>query len=260
MEAVRAASRRPRPRRPARYSALALLRHGVSGRDWPRAWPDHPLRGRYDVVIVGGGVHGLATAYYLAVNHGITDVAVLDKGYIGGGGSGRSTAILRSNYLTPEGVRFYDRSMQLYRTLAADLDYNVMFSRRAPDPGPQRLQRVRRDQLAGLHRPAALERGQQAAQVGAAQPGPEGVRDGPPEQVLQHLGFPALLADLELDLAAQAAHHRRAGRRSGPPAAPRRSARRGAPPRPRPTRRPRWRTGPTPRTGSPPRARPGPAG
>ena len=134
MEAVRAASRHSRPRRgiryPARYSALALLRHGLSGRDWPRAWPDHPLRGRYDVVIVGGGVHGLATAYYLAVNHGITDVAVLDKGYIGGGGSGRSTAILRSNYLTPEGVRFYDRSLQLYRTLAADLDYNVMFSRR----------------------------------------------------------------------------------------------------------------------------------
>ena len=114
----------------ARYGALSLLRHGLSGRDWPRAWPQSPLRGRYDVVIVGGGVHGLAAAYYLAVNHGITDVAVLDQGYIGGGGSGRSTAILRSNYLTPEGVRFYDRSMQLYRTLAADLDYNVMFSRR----------------------------------------------------------------------------------------------------------------------------------
>ena len=82
------------------------------------------------MVIVGGGVHGLAAAYYLAANHGITDVAVLDQGYIGGGGSGRSTAILRSNYLTPEGVRFYDRSMQLYQALAADLDYNVMFSRR----------------------------------------------------------------------------------------------------------------------------------
>jgi sarcosine oxidase subunit beta len=117
-------------RRPPRYSALALVRHGLSGRQWPRAWADQPMRGSYDVVIIGGGVHGLAAAYYLAVNHGITNVAVLDKGYIGGGGSGRSTAILRSNYLTPEGVRFYDRSMQLYRTLAADLDYNVMFSRR----------------------------------------------------------------------------------------------------------------------------------
>ena len=116
--------------RPPRYGALSLLRHGLSGREWPRAWADEPMRGSYDVVIIGGGVHGLAAAYYLAVNHGITNVAVLDKGYIGGGGSGRSTAILRSNYLTPEGVRFYDRSMQLYRTLAADLDYNVMFSQR----------------------------------------------------------------------------------------------------------------------------------
>jgi sarcosine oxidase, subunit beta len=130
VEPARAASGRTRPRRPSRYSALALLHHGLTGKRWPRAWPEQPLLSRYDVVIIGGGVHGLAAAYYLAVNHGITNVAVLDQGYIGGGGSGRSTAILRSNYLTPEGVRFYDRSMQLYRTLAADLDYNVMFSRR----------------------------------------------------------------------------------------------------------------------------------
>jgi sarcosine oxidase subunit beta len=88
------------------------------------------MKASYDVVIIGGGVHGLAAAYYLAANHGITDVAVLDKGYLGSGGSGRNTAILRSNYLTPEGVRFYDRSIKLYQRLAADLDFNVMFSQR----------------------------------------------------------------------------------------------------------------------------------
>jgi sarcosine oxidase subunit beta len=93
-------------------------------------WRRHELEPRYDVVIIGGGVHGLAAAYYLAANHGISNVAVLDKGYIGGGGSGRNTAILRSNYLTPEGVRFYERSMDLYRGLAADLNFNVMFARR----------------------------------------------------------------------------------------------------------------------------------
>ncbi|WP_245645484.1 sarcosine oxidase subunit beta family protein [Pseudonocardia acaciae] len=117
--------------RSARYSAWSLLRQGLRRYpDWPRAWRAHELKDSYDVVIVGGGVHGLACAYYLAANHGITNVAVLDKGYLGGGGSGRNTAILRSNYLTPEGVRFYDRSMELYRNLAAELNYNVMFSRR----------------------------------------------------------------------------------------------------------------------------------
>jgi sarcosine oxidase subunit beta len=79
-------------------------------------------------VIIGAGVHGLAAAYYLAKNHGITNVAVLDKGYLGGGASGRNTAIIRSNYLTPDGVRFYNRSVQLYENLAADLNFNVMFS------------------------------------------------------------------------------------------------------------------------------------
>ncbi len=116
--------------RKGRYSAVSLLRHGVTGQTWPAAWRTHELRRGYRVVIIGGGVHGLATAYYLARNHGITDVAVLDKGYLGGGGSGRNTAILRSNYLTPEGVRFYDRSLELYRGLAADLNFNVMFSRK----------------------------------------------------------------------------------------------------------------------------------
>jgi sarcosine oxidase, subunit beta len=117
-------------RRPARYSAASLVSHGLTHRDWTPMWRRHDLKPSYDVVIIGGGVHGLAAAYYLAANHGISNVAVLDKGYIGGGGSGRNTAILRSNYLTPEGVRFYERSMELYRGLAADLNFNVMFARR----------------------------------------------------------------------------------------------------------------------------------
>jgi sarcosine oxidase, subunit beta len=115
---------------PARYSALGLLRRGLTGQVWPAAWHPQPMKNSYDVVIVGGGVHGLAAAYYLAAEHGITDVAVLDKSYLGSGGSGRNTAILRSNYLTPEGVRFYDRSLKLYRRLATELDFNVMFSER----------------------------------------------------------------------------------------------------------------------------------
>ncbi len=119
-----------RSSRSAKFSAWNLFRRGLTGEGWPPAWRSHDLKDSYDVVIVGAGVHGLATAYYLATNHGITNVAVLDKGYVGGGGSGRNTAIVRSNYLTPEGVRFYDRSVDLYRNLAADLNFNVMFSRR----------------------------------------------------------------------------------------------------------------------------------
>ena len=123
-----ARSRSRRARYPARYSAAALLLRGR--RPWPPIWRGTDLRDSYDVVVIGGGVHGLATAYYLAANWGITDVAVVDKGYLGGGGSGRNTAIVRSNYLTPEGVAFYDRSVRLYERLAVDLNLNVMFSRR----------------------------------------------------------------------------------------------------------------------------------
>jgi sarcosine oxidase subunit beta len=121
---------RKSPPRPARYSGFGLVRHAVLGSPWPPAWRRHDLRDRYDVVVIGGGVHGLATAYYLAVNHGMSNVAVLERGYLGGGASGRNTAIIRSNYLTPEGVQFYDRSVRLYESLAADLNFNVMFSQR----------------------------------------------------------------------------------------------------------------------------------
>ncbi len=113
-----------------RYSAASLIRQGLNSGSWPRMWRRHTLKSHYDVIIIGGGIHGLATAYYLAKNHGITNVAVVDKGYLGGGGSGRNTAIVRSNYLTPEGVAFYDRSLELYNTMATDLNLNVMFSRR----------------------------------------------------------------------------------------------------------------------------------
>ena len=94
-------------------------------------WRKHPLKSSYEVVIIGAGIHGLATAYYLALNHGITDVAILDKGYLGGGASGRNTAIIRANYRTAEGIPFYEESLKLYEGLAAELDYNIMFSQRA---------------------------------------------------------------------------------------------------------------------------------
>jgi len=86
------------------------------------------LKDRYDVVIVGGGSHGLATAYYLAKNHGITNVAILEKGYIGSGAAGRNTTIIRANYRTPQGAEFYKQSLKLYEGLGAELDFNLLFS------------------------------------------------------------------------------------------------------------------------------------
>src|SRR3990172_8334307 len=94
-------------------------------------WQPRALKDRYDVVIVGGGVHGLATAYYLG-QRGVREVAVLEKSYLGAGGSGRNTAIIRSNYRTPEGVAFYDESVKLYDALSARLGFNVLFSQQGP--------------------------------------------------------------------------------------------------------------------------------
>jgi len=93
-----------------------------------RLWRHHDLRPSYDVVIVGAGVHGLAAAYYLGKQHGIRKVALLDKNYLGAGASGRNTAILRSNYRTPEGIPFYDASLKLYEKMSTDLGWNVLFS------------------------------------------------------------------------------------------------------------------------------------
>src|SRR3954452_12285542 len=94
-----------------------------------RMWRKRPdLKDSYDVVIIGGGSHGLAAAYYLGRLHGINKVAVLEKSYIGSGAAGRNTTILRSNYKTPEGARFYDASVKLYERLGADLSFNLLFS------------------------------------------------------------------------------------------------------------------------------------
>ena len=90
--------------------------------------PRGELKRRYDVVIVGGGSHGLATAYYLAKRHGIRDVCILEKSYIGSGASGRNTTIIRANYRTPEGAEFYRESVNLYRGLSTELGFNLMFS------------------------------------------------------------------------------------------------------------------------------------
>src|SRR6185312_6523415 len=114
-----------------RYSALALLRGALSGhRNWPPAWRSPEPKPQYDVVIVGGGGHGLASAYYLAKNHGITNVAVLEKGWLGGGNTGRNTTIVRSNYYLEPNAHFYEHSLKLWEGLSAELNYNVMFSPR----------------------------------------------------------------------------------------------------------------------------------
>ena len=114
-----------------KYSALAIVKNALRGnRDWRPAWRKAEPKPSYDVIIIGGGGHGLSTAYYLASVHGITNVAVVEKGYLGSGNIGRNTTIVRSNYgLTPNS-NFYEKSMQLWRELSHSLNYNVMFSPR----------------------------------------------------------------------------------------------------------------------------------
>jgi methylglutamate dehydrogenase subunit A len=114
-----------------RYSALSLAWNAITGhKSWTPAWRDAAPRESYDVVIIGGGGHGLATAYYLAKEHGITNVAVLEKSWIGSGNAGRNTTIIRSNYLLPGNILFYEWSMKLWEGLEQDLNYNTMVSQR----------------------------------------------------------------------------------------------------------------------------------
>jgi sarcosine oxidase subunit beta len=113
------------------YSLVSLVRNAFSGhRYWPPTWRDAEPKPEYDIVIIGGGGHGLATAYYLAKEHGLTNVAVLEKGWIGSGNVGRNTTIIRSNYLFPGNIRFYEWSMKLWESLEQDFNYNAMVSQR----------------------------------------------------------------------------------------------------------------------------------
>lgn len=115
----------------SRYSGFSLIKNALSYHEnWQRAWRNPKPKSDYDVVIVGGGGHGLATAYYLAKEHGITNVAVVEKGYLGGGNTARNTTIIRSNYLWDEAAHLYELAMKLWEGLSKELNFNVMFSQR----------------------------------------------------------------------------------------------------------------------------------
>ncbi len=114
-----------------RFSGLRVLKEGLTGnKGWSPHWRDPEPKAEYDIVIVGGGGHGLATAHYLAKEHGLTNVAVLEKGYLGGGNVGRNTTIVRANYMLPGNSEFYSHSLKLWEGLEEDLNYNVMHSQR----------------------------------------------------------------------------------------------------------------------------------
>ncbi|WP_022729817.1 sarcosine oxidase subunit beta family protein [Fodinicurvata sediminis] len=115
----------------SKYSAFQLFKEGLKGHTgWEPAWQDKSPSPSYDALVIGGGGHGLATAYYLARNHGLKRVGLLEKGWIGGGNTGRNTTVIRSNYFYPESVALYDFALKLYEGLSRELNYNIMFSQR----------------------------------------------------------------------------------------------------------------------------------
>ena len=114
-----------------RYSGFRLLKEALTGnKGWTPAWRDPDPKAAYDVIVIGGGGHGLATAYYLAKEHGLSNIAVLERGLIGMGNTGRNTTIVRSNYMMPENHHFYEWSLKLWEGLEQDLNYNAMVSQR----------------------------------------------------------------------------------------------------------------------------------
>ena len=114
-----------------KYSIFSLVRNAIGyHQDWQQAWRSPDPKFSYDVIVIGGGGHGLATAYYLAKEHGISNVAVLEKGWIGSGNTGRNTTIIRSNYLWDESAAIYEKALQLYEGLSQDLNFNIMLSQR----------------------------------------------------------------------------------------------------------------------------------
>ncbi len=115
----------------SRYSALEVLKGGLTGqKNWKPAWRDPEPKREYDVILIGGGGHGLATAYYLAKMHGVKNIAVCEKGWLGGGSVGRNTTIIRSNYMLEDNAQFYEFGLKLWEEMAQELNYNVMFSQR----------------------------------------------------------------------------------------------------------------------------------
>jgi sarcosine oxidase, subunit beta len=142
-----------------RYSVFSLARNAIGHHEgWRRAWRSPPLKDAYDTVIVGAGGHGLSTAYHLAKEHGVTDVAVIEKGWLGGGNTARNTHTIRSNYLRDVSIRFHDVSVKLYEQLSRELNYNILFSQRSMIDLIQswgKLRDLRRRSLAmALHGPA----------------------------------------------------------------------------------------------------------